>query len=293
MNASAMSLGRDAAAGFPRLAAFSAATPTATGPRPRWATPRRLSVRMDGLPPARAARPSPPKPLPPQSGVLFDVENVIYDGFQWRVWLFKLVTRMGLNTRYRLFYRAWEGDWLGRVCSGQIEYWEALRRFLVAAGMSHAQVDEVQAAGQTRYLAGLDRDRPFPGVAATLARLTQSGLSLGVLCNTSSSAADLSARLQRHGLKQYFRVLACSCDLGAALPDAGCYAAAIDRLALPAHEVAYVGHRPTEIGGARAVGLATIAINYDADTQADTYLDRFDQLPAVLRPREMPTRKAG
>jgi hypothetical protein len=43
-----------------------------------------------------------------------------------------------------------------------------------------------------------------------------------------------------------------------------------------------VGHRAVELQGARDVGMKTIAFNYDADAEADFYIEDFSQLLTSL-----------
>jgi hypothetical protein len=47
---------------------------------------------------------------------------------------------------------------------------------------------------------------------------------------------------------------------------------------IAATETAFIGHDTVELCGARKAGLKTVAFNYDADAQADAYLERFDEL---------------
>jgi FMN phosphatase YigB (HAD superfamily) len=54
---------------------------------------------------------------------------------------------------------------------------------------------------------------------------------------------------------------------------------------LPADRVAFVGHDAEELAGAAALGMPTIAFNYDPDAQADVFIASFQQLlPLVSTP---------
>jgi hypothetical protein len=53
-----------------------------------------------------------------------------------------------------------------------------------------------------------------------------------------------------------------------------------------------VGHDVEELAGAAAVGMPTIAFNFDADAQANVYLARFEELLDVIR-RQPPFAAAG
>ena len=86
-------------------------------------------------------------PAPSVAGLLLDVGGVLYDDTVWLRWLLKLVTRLGLHTHYTPFFRVWQREYLQRITCGELEYWQALRLFLRSAGLSHGQIDEVEAAG--------------------------------------------------------------------------------------------------------------------------------------------------
>ena len=45
-----------------------------------------------------------------------------------------------------------------------------------------------------------------------------------------------------------------------------------------------MGHDRLELAGAAAVGMSTIAFNFDSDAQADVHINRFEELIEVLIP---------
>jgi len=214
----------------------------------------------------------------PVAGLLFDMGDVLYDATVWRRWLLQLLSRMGLHTHYRPFYRIWEREFLHDVQCGRCDYWEALRVFLRSAGLSAAQIDEIEAAGHARYADMEDGARPLPGVPGTLAQLAGRNVPMGVLANACCGAEKLKDKLAQLRLADHFVTVVSSFDLGCVMPQARCYQAALDAMSLSAEQAAFVGHDSIELAGAAAVGMTTVAFNYDPETQADVYLDRFDQL---------------
>ena len=52
---------------------------------------------------------------------------------------------------------------------------------------------------------------------------------------------------------------------------------------LPAADAAFVGRDAKELRGAKSQGLATIALNADADAHADVHLRRFEELLGITR----------
>jgi FMN phosphatase YigB (HAD superfamily) len=47
---------------------------------------------------------------------------------------------------------------------------------------------------------------------------------------------------------------------------------------LTAAQAVFVGHKASELDGARAVGLKTIAFNFEKSAQADFYIEEFSDL---------------
>lgn len=219
-------------------------------------------------------------------GLLFDMGDVLYDATVWRRWLLQLLHRMGLHTHYRSFFKIWDCDFLDGVHCGRREYGEAFGAFLLSAGLSRGQIDEVEAASQARKR-DLERGvRPFPGVRGVLDRLHKAGLTLGVLSDSESTAEELQQRLNQLGIGHCFAAVVSSIDLERTKPDPACYRAAAAAMGLPAASTAFIGHDAEELAGARAVGMRAWAFNFDADAAADRYLLRFDELLQCIDRRE-------
>lgn len=216
------------------------------------------------------------------AGLVFDMGDVFYDATLWHRWLWQLLTRMGLHSRFDLFFRVWRDDYLHEAQCGRQDYWTALRRYLCAAGMSHGQIDEVIAAGHARFHDFEEEIRPLPGVQATIHALLRQGYQLGVLTNASCSSQRLDGRLKRMGLQDCFRVVLSSADLGHTTPDVLSYEAALSALQLSPTQTAFVGHDARELSGAAGLGMRTVGVNYDFGAQADLLLASIEQLPQQL-----------
>ncbi len=217
------------------------------------------------------------------TGLLFDLDDVLCDATMWRRWLLQLLGRMGLNTHYHAFYRVWDREYLTEVNCGRRKYWEAMRSFLLAAGLTNGQVDEVMAAGHARWRFLQETIRPLPGVVQTISRLDAAGVPLGILSNSFRSARQLARTVSRLQLGGRFQFILSSIDLGRSKPDADCYLAALAALHLSAEQVAFVGHDGAELAGAAKLGMPTVAINHTPDAKADVYLDRIDQLLSMVQ----------
>jgi HAD superfamily hydrolase (TIGR01509 family) len=183
-----------------------------------------------------------------------------------------------MTTSYHVLFEQWDRDFLCAVHRGELEYQRAFRGFLGSIGLRPGQVDEVEAASHAQRRQLDEQTRAFPGVASTLEKLQASGVRLAVLSDSESTADQLQARLGRLGLAGRFAAVISSRDLQRTKPDAVCYQAAVSALDLPWAECAFVGHDAEELAGAAAVGLRTIAFNYEPGVAADVHLDRFEQL---------------
>jgi len=240
-------------------------------------TPWRDSLPISGAVARRALRLS-----GPIHGVLLDMCNVLYDATLWRRWVLQLLSRLGLHTNYRSFFKIWDRDYLDAVHRGQREFREAFEAFLASAGLSRAQIDEVEGACQARRRILQEGARPLPGVKTTLGRLHKSGLVLGAISNSQSPASALENDLARFGLGRLFTAVISSFDLKRTMPEEICYRTALKAMKLPPAQVAFVDHDTAELAGAAAVGMPTVAFNFDPDARADVYIDRFDDLLEVI-----------
>jgi HAD superfamily hydrolase (TIGR01509 family) len=221
----------------------------------------------------------------PVAGLLLDTGGVLYDETTWRRWLMRLFGQLGICVKYQGFFQQWDREFQGAVHRGECSFCDAFRSFLRAVGFTPAQTDEVEAACRAQRRK-LDAElRALPGVRSTLARLSQSGYVLATLSNSEHTAGVLRERLANLGLESVFAAVVSSFDLGCAKPDRRSYLAALESMKLPAPQVAFLGHDTAELAGAAAVGMATIAFNFDPDARADVFIARFEELADVLRRR--------
>ncbi len=221
-----------------------------------------------------------PRPI---RGLLLDACNILYDDTDWRRWLLRLLMRLGLRTEYGPFFRIFDRDFLDAVYRGQRPFNEALDAFLISAGLTAGQAEEVHHALESYRHHSDASHRPLLGVRATLSQLHASGVRLGVLCNCEHSGETIRQRLAELLGESPWAAVISSRDVGCTMPAAACYLAALYAMHLPAADVAFVGHDARELRGAKLQGLATIAFNGDRDARADVYLQRFEDLIELTR----------
>lgn len=211
-------------------------------------------------------------------GLLFDMGDVLYDATLWRRWLLQLLARMGIHAAYRDFYRVWDRDYLPAVHRGERDYHDAFCAFLQSLGLARGAIEEIEAASQARRRELIATLRPLPGVRPTLSQLQSSGLVLGVLSDSERPASELRVLLERIGIEQCFTTVVSSVELKQTKPAAVSYQKALAAMELTIGEVAFVGHDADELSGAAAIGMPTIAFNYEPDVAADVFLERFEGL---------------
>lgn len=215
-------------------------------------------------------------------GLVFDTGDVLYDATAWRRWLLKVLARLGLHTNYRSFFSIWDHDYLADVHCGRREFWEAFRSFLLSAGLTRGQIEEVEVAGRAQLAEWQATSRPLPGVRSTLSRLAKFGVPMAAICDSEHSRVTIEETLRRVGLAGALSAIVCSRELAHCKPDPACYEAAMAGLKLTAGEAAFVGHDATELAAAARLGMPTIAFNYDPEAQADVFLARFDELVELI-----------
>jgi putative hydrolase of the HAD superfamily len=131
--------------------------------------------------------------------------------------------------------------------------------------------------------------RFFEGVRETLLRLKERGFLLGIVTDTAFPVSVKLQWLEQGGFGAVWDTIISSNEIGIHKPDPAIYQAALSQLGVTAEQAAFVGHLKTEIDGAKASGLTTIAFNYGETVQADYYLQCFEdllQVPGVADPAE-------
>jgi FMN phosphatase YigB (HAD superfamily) len=66
--------------------------------------------------------------------------------------------------------------------------------------------------------------------------------------------------------------------VGARKPDPQIYQAALKQLDTPPEQAVFVGHKVSELEGACAAGMRTIAFNYEVNARADYFIENFCDL---------------
>lgn len=118
----------------------------------------------------------------------------------------------------------------------------------------------------------------FEGVAETLHQLKDQGYLLGIVTDTANTISAKLKWFERGGFGRVWDSIISSMDVGTRKPDPKIYEAVLQQLGLSPNQAIFVGHKASELNGARAIGMPTVAFNYDEDATADRFIEKFSDL---------------
>jgi putative hydrolase of the HAD superfamily len=118
----------------------------------------------------------------------------------------------------------------------------------------------------------------FDGVPETLCSLKAEGYLLGIVTDTALPVHVKLNWFERGGFGDVWDSVVSSRELGIRKPNPKIYQVALQQLGVTVHQAVFVGHKGSELNGAKAVGIRTIAFNYEKGVKADIYLDHFSDL---------------
>ncbi|MBA4385238.1 MAG: hypothetical protein C0410_10925 [Anaerolinea sp.] len=118
----------------------------------------------------------------------------------------------------------------------------------------------------------------FEGVPETIKALKEKGLILGIITDTALTPAIKLKWFEDNGFGYIWDIIISSKDLGIRKPAPILYEEAITQAGIKPDEAIFVGHKATELEGARNIGLKTIAFNYEKKAIADKYIQSFGDL---------------
>jgi HAD superfamily hydrolase (TIGR01549 family)/HAD superfamily hydrolase (TIGR01509 family) len=121
----------------------------------------------------------------------------------------------------------------------------------------------------------------FAGVKETLQALKETGFLLGIVTDTANPIHVKLSWFERGGFGQVWDSIISSMEIGIRKPSPIIYNAALEQLGTKADQTVFIGHKASELEGARAVGMKTIAFNYDDNAKADFFIKKFSDLMQV------------
>jgi putative hydrolase of the HAD superfamily len=228
-----------------------------------------------GILQAELARPQ-HLPQAPIQALLFDAGDILYYRPKRGDLLSDFLKELGLGPEE---YNSAERVALAKQAyKGQIDQDEYHSAYLRSLGVNDP--DQI-ARGMQILEAGNTDVQFFDGVRETLLTLKSQGFMLGIITDTANSIHAKLTWFERGGFGHVWDSIISSKELGIQKPDPEIYHAALRQLGLSTGQAAFVGHKNSELQGARAVGIKTIAFNYDKDAGADYYIENFSDLLRV------------
>lgn len=226
--------------------------------------------RLNPVPQPAEANPCPVRAL------LFDAGDLLYYRAERGRFFAEFLQQAGLNPennhdgeRFSLRQQAYRGE------IDQLDYQKAILRM-------YGITDPEQI---TSGLEALKKDENnvefFKGVAETLIALKVKGYLLGIVTDTANPLHAKLNWFERGGFGHVWDVITSSLEVGVRKPDPKIYCAALGQLGVTAEQALFVGHKTTELEGAMALGMKTIAFNYDKDAPADYYVEKFADILKV------------
>ena len=159
--------------------------------------------------------------------------------------------------------------------SGKIKRHDYYEKVLHLYGI-HAQ-DEIEQG-----IAAMSLDdntvEIIEGVPETILNLKKNNYLLGIITDTAFIFSKKLNWFEKHGFGHVWDCVISSKEIGVRKPAPTMYEKALQQTGVRPEEAIFVGHKKTELDGARAVGLTTIAFNYEQDVTADYYLQNFSDL---------------
>jgi putative hydrolase of the HAD superfamily len=205
--------------------------------------------------------------------LIFDAGDILYfrpqRGSEFVAFLASLGLEVNPNHRQQkkeIEYQAYRGQITHE------EYREAIVR------MYGVTQPELVARGKQALIDDDANVEFFEGVADTLWALKKQGFLLSIVTDTANSISTKLKWFERGGFGHVWDSIISSMDIGTRKPDPMIYLAALQQLGLTPDQAVFVGHRASELAGARAIGIQTIAFNYDEDACADIFIEKFSDL---------------
>jgi len=204
---------------------------------------------------------------------LFDAGDILYHRPQRGLGFKAFLEGLGLNAednhaeaKEKLVQQAYCGQ------ISQDEYREAVVRLFGVA-----QPEQIERGKQ--ILHDQDNDVQFyEGVRETLIALKEKGYLLGIITDTAAPIHVKLRWFEQGGFGHVWDSIISSSEVGVRKPDPAIYQAALRQLGLAADQAIFVGHKSTELLGAREAGFHTIAFNYEPGAEADAYIQHFSDL---------------
>jgi putative hydrolase of the HAD superfamily len=205
--------------------------------------------------------------------VLFDAAGVLYSREDNGEELTSFLVKMGIRVDQVSISKLRHIRHLASI--GQITYEEYKRAVLQLYGITDPKLI---ARGIQLSKEENNSIRYFDSVSTTLNTLKNKNFYLGIVTDTAQPLHIKISKLERGGFGSVWDSIISSQEVGVQKPDPKIYQLALQQLGIIADQAVFVGHKATELEGARNVGMKTVAFNYENGANADFYIKDFSEL---------------
>ena len=116
------------------------------------------------------------------------------------------------------------------------------------------------------------------GVPETIQELKKRGFILGIITDTAMPYSKKLTWFDRHGFGDVWDTIVSSREIGVRKPAPSMYERALCQTGVQPGHAAFIGHKKSEIDGAKEMGMKTIAFNFEQGVIADHYIHHFSEL---------------
>lgn len=208
----------------------------------------------------------------PVKAIFFDAGDILYYRHERGRYLSEFLASHSLQPKP--FVNSEQKEMKDRAMTGDISKGEYMEFRLRSMGIDRPQLEEAMEVFQKDSC----NVAYFEGVKDTLDELKRRGYKLGIITDTYHTRELKLGWLREIGIDQVWDVFVSSCEEGVRKPNPAIYRIALDQLDLVPCEASFVGHKKSELDGAKAVGMTTIAFNYEPTAVADHFLEQFTEL---------------
>ena len=175
-------------------------------------------------------------------GVLFDWDGTLVDSAQrtYRCYV-RVFSGYGIEYDHAAFERTYSPDWY---------------RTYEDIGLPREHWKEADARWISCYEA--EASALVPGAREMLERLAAAGIAQGLV--SSGDGTRVRREVEALGLERFFAAVVCGSETARRKPDPEPLLAALERLALPPAETAYVGDSPEDVAMAKAAGAFAVGV---------------------------------
>ncbi|RIK29124.1 MAG: hypothetical protein DCC56_13555 [Anaerolineae bacterium] len=221
----------------------------------------------------KRAEPTPYADMRKIRAVIFDAGDILYHRTQRGLHFAAFLTELGLEPKPDFSQQKKAIQW--QAYRGLITHEQYREAVVGIYGLTQPDLVE---RGKQALIADDGNVSFFDGVAETLHELKKQGYLLGIVTDTANTISAKLNWFERGGFGHVWDSIISSMDVGTRKPDPKIYQAVLDQLGLSPDQAIFVGHKESELAGARAMGMPTVAFNYDEDAQADHFIETFSDL---------------